>query len=153
MPKIDENFEVGEPQTLYWVKYKRAGGLLIYSNGDKMKKTAKAEPTDMGLKEYQALALKTKNKDLDIKDQLLMGAMGLGEIGELQNLIKKAVFHGHTLDLADVMDELGDVLWYVADICSTLGIHLEGVAQMNILKLKSRYPEGFSEEASKNRKE
>lgn len=49
--------------------------------------------------------------------------------------------------------ELGDVLWYVAELASGLGMTLDVVAQMNIDKLKARYPEGFEAEKSLHRRE
>lgn len=42
----------------------------------------------------------------------------------------------------------GDVLWYIAAICSNVNVSLEEVAGVNIAKLKARYPEGYSPERS-----
>lgn len=83
--------------------------------------------------------------------RLLNWAVGLGEVGELQNLIKKHVFHGHTLVRGDVVDEMGDVLWYIAQLCTDLGVDMSEVARYNTAKLRARYPEGFSSERSINR--
>ena len=85
---------------------------------------------------------------------LVNGAMGLcGESGEVADLLKKHIFHGEDLDLDNLKKELGDVCWYIAQICNAAGLKLEDVMRGNIEKLKRRYPDGFSEEASKNRKE
>ena len=85
--------------------------------------------------------------------ELICGAMGLnGEAGEVVDLIKKIVFHGHEFDIDAICKELGDVCWYVALVCNSLGINLEDVMQKNIDKLKERYPDGFTEKASINRK-
>lgn len=91
----------------------------------------------------------------DIKcGDLLNGIMGLcGESGEAADIVKKAVFHNHPLDTEELKKELGDVMWYVAMCCNALNISLDDVMQGNIDKLKKRYPEGFSTEASINRKE
>lgn len=76
-----------------------------------------------------------------------------GEAGEVADLIKKHFGHGHELDLIKVNKELGDVLWYLSQLAEQFGLSLDDVAQANIDKLKKRYPDGFSEEASKNRRE
>ena len=86
--------------------------------------------------------------------ELLNGALGLtGEAGEVADLIKKAIFHGHELDKDALTKEMGDVMWYVALLCHALGIQLSTVMTENIEKLENRYKDGFSEEASRNRKE
>ena len=85
---------------------------------------------------------------------VLNACLGLsGEVGETNDMIKKWIFHGHVLDENKLAKELGDILWYVAMMCHSLGWNIEEIMQMNIEKLKARYPEGFSEEASIHRKE
>ena len=84
---------------------------------------------------------------------LPMAALGIaGEAGEVADHIKKHIGHGHPLDKQAIAKELGDVLWYVAAMANVLDFPLEKIAQMNIDKLKARYPNGFSHEASINRK-
>ena len=83
---------------------------------------------------------------------VINASLGLsGEVGELNDMIKKWVFHGHDIDMQEVKKELGDVCWYVAMMCESFGFDLEEVMELNIDKLKKRYPEGFSEQASINR--
>ena len=78
--------------------------------------------------------------------------MGLaGETGELVDMLKKWVGHGHELDLGEVEKELGDILWYVAEIATILDLRLAQIAEKNEAKLSARYPEGFSVERSRNR--
>lgn len=85
---------------------------------------------------------------------LLNGVMGLcGEAGEVSDLIKKMIFHGHSVDIEKIKKELGDVCWYIAMICYAIDLDLEDVMQANIDKLKKRYPNGFSEQNSINRLE
>lgn len=108
----------------------------------------------MNFKEYQAAAWRTMRKDLSPDDQILNCALGLGEAGELQNLIKKAHFHQHGYSeeiCAKIGDEIGDVLWYLACLCEASGIELETMAELNVEKLKKRYPEGFDSQRSINR--
>ena len=68
-------------------------------------------------------------------------------------MVKKAIFHGHTLEIEDLKKEIGDVMWYLALICDSFGVDIEEIARMNIDKLIERYPDGFSEYASQHRKE
>lgn len=83
---------------------------------------------------------------------LTWNALGIaGEAGEVADLIKKHVGHGHELDRAKLTKELGDVLWYVAALAHDIGVDLSTVARENVEKLKTRYPDGFSQERSINR--
>jgi len=67
--------------------------------------------------------------------------------------VKKSTFQGHDWNPSRVVEELGDVLWYVALMADLLNVSLEHVMQTNIEKLERRYPDGFSNEASVNRSE
>lgn len=124
----------------------------------------------MEAKEYQNLAMRTNdgkgtdrlldwtNVDANgkIKDPggLLNRCLGLsGEAGELNDLVKKWIFHKKPLDREHMKKEIGDVCWYIADICHSMGFDLGEIFQMNIDKLKARYPEGFSEQRANNRSE
>ena len=108
----------------------------------------------MTINEYQKLALTTLNPELSQEEILLNGAMGLcGESGEVIDLLKKHLHQGHPLDREKMLKELGDVAWYLAETAYALDCDLETVLQRNIEKLKERYPEGFSEERSRNREE
>ena len=101
----------------------------------------------MTINEYQQLAMTTLNKDLDKKDVLINGVMGLcGESGEAIDLVKKWLAQGHELDEDKLISEIGDVAWYIAEIATALGVTLEDVLKGNIDKLKRRYPDGFKSE-------
>jgi NTP pyrophosphatase (non-canonical NTP hydrolase) len=103
------------------------------------------------LNDYQQLALRTAGNHGDFDRTLMYTALGLnGESGEVAEMIKKAFFHGHDLDRNKLKKELGDVLWYVAVMADALDMPLGEVAQHNIDKLARRYPEGFSQERSRN---
>lgn len=105
--------------------------------------------------EYQKASSATSGAHQDLYGQqarLSIGALGLaGEAGEVADYIKKVVGHNHPLDKDTLVKELGDVLWYVAELCSTVGVSMGDVADKNIAKLRARYPEGFSSERSINR--
>lgn len=108
----------------------------------------------MNLDLYQHLTGRTDPYAQGTRDALCNGALGLvGEAGEVAELVKKHLFHGHALDRQALMAELGDVLWYVARLAAALGISLGDVAALNIDKLQRRYPDGFSPERSRNRPE
>lgn len=118
---------------------------------------------------YQELAMRTNNKHAQIRltDKILLGIMnhqdvaglvngllGLsGEAGELTDLFKKWIFHDAPLDEEHAKKELGDVCWYIAMICHSMGWDMNEIMQINIDKLKARYPEGFSTEKSNHREE
>lgn len=108
----------------------------------------------MKFDEYQKLAKRTINDKDDDNLTLMNFSMGLaGESGETVDYLKKVLFHDHLYNEDVVIKELGDVLWYVAGICTMLEISLEEVAEKNIDKLKKRYPEGFNQYNSINREE
>ena len=106
----------------------------------------------MTINEYQELAMTTLNPDLDKKDILVNGVMGLcGESGEAIDIVKKYLAQGHDLETEHLAKELGDIAWYLAETATAIGYSLEDIFQMNIDKLRSRYPDGFSTEKSVNR--
>ena len=98
--------------------------------------------------------MRTLNPGLTPKDILINGVMGLcGESGEAIDIVKKHLAHGHELDKAKLAKELGDIAWYLAETASAIGYSLEEICQINIDKLKKRYPEGFSADNSIRRAE
>lgn len=109
--------------------------------------------------QYQQLARRTlaDRPGFALSDQeamLVWNAVGLtGEAGEVADVVKKTVFHRHPLDLEKLKKEIGDVLWYAAGLCSTLGISLSDVMQTNIDKLKVRYPNGYNSHDSIHRQD
>ena len=108
----------------------------------------------MTINEYQKLAMTTLNPALSPKDVLINGVMGLcGESGEAIDLVKKHLAQGHELNKEQLAKELGDIAWYLAETATAIGYPLEEILQMNIDKLKKRYPEGFAVERSVKRNE
>ena len=107
----------------------------------------------MTINEYQTAALRTAQTDkLTARELLLNSALGLcGESGEVADLLKKYHFQGHNLDLDHVAKELGDISWYHAVGAYAIGYDLETILQMNVDKLKARYPNGFSTDRSLHR--
>jgi NTP pyrophosphatase (non-canonical NTP hydrolase) len=118
--------------------------------------------------EYQTLAtelsvsldkFRVLHPDLpkDVMDilELAYDGLGLGESGEVQGKIKKIIRDkGGVIDdetLHEIAKELGDNLWYIADMCDLIGISLEEVATMNIEKLHSRHARGTVHGSGDNR--
>lgn len=106
----------------------------------------------MEINEYQKLAMTTLNKEIPENEILLNAILGLsGEVGEVADLVKKNKFQGHDLNKEDLLNELGDIAWYLAEAATALEVDLEVILQMNIDKLKARYPGGFSVDKSVHR--
>ncbi|BAW00858.1 MazG nucleotide pyrophosphohydrolase [Thermus thermophilus] len=108
----------------------------------------------MTFEEYQKEAQKTALYPEAYR--LVYPALGLaGEAGELANKVKKVLRdHGGRLreeDREAILAELGDVLWYVAQVATDLGESLEAVAQANLAKLRSRKERGRLGGAGDNR--
>lgn len=93
--------------------------------------------------EYQKLASRTINDELTPTEQELHALHGIvGEVGELHSIYQK-VYQGHIIDWDHIKKELGDLLWFIAEYCTVYDWNLDDIMQMNIDKLKARYPEGF----------
>ena len=106
----------------------------------------------MTLNEYMELAQRTSNQALHKKGHLFNGVLGLaGEAGECADLVKKHCYQDARPIHDALIDELGDVMWYVAETAGALGVSLEEVAARNVEKLKKRYPGGFEAERSLHR--
>ena len=102
--------------------------------------------------------LKTENtkidevrKRLNSQVRLLHAMLGINtENGELQDQLKKHLFYGKELDRTNLIEELGDLMWYVALALDEIGVSFEEVWKKNISKLATRYINqekkvGFSE--------
>lgn len=111
----------------------------------------------MNASHYQALAARTliDRPDFAVTDDQLMiawNAIGLaGEAGEIMELVKKGIFHQHGLDTEKMHKELGDLLWYVAALCTKLGFSMDDIMIANIEKLRTRYPNGYNSQDSQRR--
>ena len=108
--------------------------------------------------EYQKLAMRTndgestyriclsfsKHEDCYDMGGVVMATLGLsGEVGELNDMIKKWIFHDSKMDITHAKKELGDIMWYVACMAQSFGWELDKIMSMNIEKLRKRYPDGF----------
>lgn len=109
---------------------------------------------NLTMNEYQKLAMRTCSIPYDNKKgRLYHAVIGLNsEAGEVAGILQKE-YQGHEIDPEHLKKELGDCLWMIAEACDALDISMSEVAQMNIDKLRARYPEGFEVERSLNRAE
>lgn len=106
----------------------------------------------MTLDEYEAAAARTTNLKLDESQRLLDAAAGLAEeSGEILGLVRKHAFQSRELDREMLKIELGDALWCLAMTARSGGITLADVAAANVAKLSVRYPQGYSDAASRER--
>ena len=91
-------------------------------------------------------------------ERMLTAAVGLSaEAGEFTEIIKKILFQGKPVNeenLFHLKRELGDIMWYFIQACILLDTTPEEIIEMNVEKLKSRYPGGeFDPHYSENRKQ
>lgn len=107
----------------------------------------------MTINEYQELAARTINRELAVED-VKAHALHLiaAECGEIHSIYQK-LYQGHAFMVENLMKEVGDLLWGIAELCTYYGFSLERVAEMNVEKLKARYPNGFEAERSIHRQE
>ena len=90
--------------------------------------------------------------------RLLTGAVGIcAEGGEFMEIVKKIIFQGKPYNEDNIFHmkrELGDIMWYVAQACMALDTDFDEIIEMNVDKLKKRYPGGeFDVHHSENRAE
>lgn len=106
----------------------------------------------MEINKYQKEASRTCAKiDGAIMDDLHMVLGMQTEAAEIADVYKKCIAYKKPLDFVNIKEELGDLMWYIANICNMNGWDLRDIMQTNIDKLSSRYPEKFTEENAINR--
>ena len=110
--------------------------------------------------DYVALVQRLNQLESENADtcKLLTAALGLtAESGEFTEVVKKIVFQGKPYNEENIFHmkrELGDICWYIAQACIALDTTFDEIIEMNVDKLKARYPGGeFDVHKSENRKE
>jgi len=103
--------------------------------------------------EYQALAARTicpqmaalgRIQATPRQTQILHGVIGLqGESGEMATQVEGHIWYGKPFDQVNMEEEIGDALWYLAEICSAMGVSMEDIMERNIAKLRQRFPKQF----------
>ena len=125
---------------------------------DRVKKYAIYNDDKYGLSKWKASVsaeIKSKNFILNPSQcELLHAAIGIaGEAGELLDAVRKHVFEGQPLDEDNVIEELGDLNFYLEAACQAIGVSREEIEQRNTAKLSKRYEGGYSDQQAQERKD
>lgn len=121
----------------------------------------------MNANEYQQGALRTMIPDEEQAEKLILalarsphltqimvaGMKLSSEAGELNDAIVKHISYGQPLDIENIIEECGDLLWYISVILESCNMTMGECMAMNINKLKIRYPENFTEKDAAERKD
>lgn len=114
------------------------------------------------MKTYFELAQRTSPQNLigpmqeriadNVTARLTHAQLGLSsEVGEFSDALKKFLIYGKAVDRANLIEELGDIKWYIAEAATSLGVTEEEIDERNIAKLKVRFPDRFTEDHALNR--
>jgi NTP pyrophosphatase (non-canonical NTP hydrolase) len=105
----------------------------------------------MDIEQYKKESARTLiDKGYDMN--LLHAAMGIGtEAGELLDAFKRKIFYGKDLDVVNIKEEVGDIMWYVAILLRELDLDFHEILDLNIKKLRARFPDKFTEAHALNR--
>ena len=99
-------------------------------------------------KDFDAICERIDNRMI----RIIHAVMGLAtESGELIDQVKKHIFYGKPLDEVNLVEECGDLLWYMAIMLDCLGLSFEKTMDINNKKLTLRYGDKFTEDAATNR--
>ncbi len=95
-----------------------------------------------GDSESIALASNVTNEQM----RLLHAALGLQtETAEFSDMLKRHIFYNYRVDRVNALEEMGDILWYMAIVLVHYKSNFEDVMHANIAKLQFRYPDQFDE--------
>lgn len=94
-------------------------------------------------KEYKEFVANKIMPGRSDRNRLLNAAVGIScESGELLNLVKKMVFYDRPVANTNLIEELGDVLFYLTWILNELNVSLEDIVKYNVAKLELRWGKG-----------
>ncbi len=103
--------------------------------------------------EYIQSAMRTEKKEYGfealgkVTPRIEHAVMGLvTEAGECMDALKKSKMYGKELDTVNLIEEAGDIMWYLALLSDELGVSFEQLWEKNIAKLRVRFPEKYTEE-------
>lgn len=93
--------------------------------------------------EYLKKVKRTLSTDEDVLGHMVIGVTT--EAAELLDAYKKHRFYGRDLDTKNIKEEIGDVLWYLVQLCEEIDYTLEEAMVDNVWKLMKRYPTKFQD--------
>jgi len=126
-------------------------GIVNHKHDTAVLREAAEAMQSLPMNEYQELAARTINSSLTREETLRHALFEMcGELGEIHSIYQK-VYQGHKIMVEDLKQEVGDLLWGIAEFCTVNGFRMEDIARLNIEKLKKRYPEGFDPDRSLHR--
>lgn len=107
----------------------------------------------MDFKEYIQLAQRTSaTRNAQPGAKLMHGTIGIAtESGEILDIAKKYQFYNKPVDIVNLKEELGDLLWYLAELISAYDLDINEIMDINIKKLAVRYPETYNDFDAENR--
>lgn len=106
----------------------------------------------MDFKEYTEEVRRTvAHLPNSFQDQLHMSIGISTEANEILDAYKKSFAYDKSLDVINVGEEIGDLMWYVANLTRMLDLDFEKILQINLDKLRARYPDKFNVEKAANR--
>ncbi len=122
-------------------------------NADDYQKAAlRTEHTPRFLRGREISVGNIEREDLDQLERIMHAMIGVcTEAGELQDMVKKHLIYGKPFDTVNVVEECGDLLWYIAVGLDACGVKMGDAMQRNITKLQLRFPDKFTEERALNR--
>ena len=101
---------------------------------------------------FEALEANDEFKLPDPEINALHAVLGLAsETGEVLDELVKAIISNREVDKANLTEEAGDIMWYLAMLLRYLGTDFETVCEKNIAKLRARYPDAFTKDQALNR--
>lgn len=108
----------------------------------------------MDFREYQKNAWSNLKEHENLKDEVCDWTIGLSEeVGEVASIVKHWQWGREPIRPEELTEEIGDVLWYLSALCTSLGLDFDAVAKLNIAKLQYRFEDGFSFKKSQDRHE
>lgn len=88
----------------------------------------------------------------EVSPRIEHAVMGLvTEAGEIMDSLKKVKIYNQNLDKTNLVEEAGDIMWYLAILADALNVSFEDMWDKNIRKLKVRFPEKYNDKDAKDR--
>lgn len=105
----------------------------------------------MNIGTYAISARRTQNPELSKAEAALHALFGMAsEVGEIHSIFQHH-YQGEPVQVEQIEKELGDLMWFVIELCDMFGIDPSHMLKANVTKLKKRYPDGFTTKESINR--